>query len=129
MNHPNQQTEGLSEPEFAALIAIDWADRKHYWTMRAGGIISRGELENTPEAVEQWAAELHGKFGGRPLALAMEQRRGALAMCSIPECAWAKEVYTILKAGVRAITWQCGLWRLNGCAFCTGFRQALRYWN
>jgi transposase len=78
MNHPNEQLEAPSEPEFAALIAIDWADRKHYWTMRTGGIITRGELENTPEAVEQWAAELYGKFGGRPVALAVEQRRGAL---------------------------------------------------
>jgi transposase len=28
--------------------------------------------------VEQWTAELYGKFGGRPIALAVEQRRGAL---------------------------------------------------
>lgn len=78
MHHSDEHTEAPSEPAFATLVAIDWADRKHYWTMQTGGIITRGALENTPEAVEQWAAELYGKFGGRPIALAVEQRRGAL---------------------------------------------------
>lgn len=79
MNHPNEHAAAAGEPEFAALIAIDWADRKHYWTMRTGaGRIERGELDNTPEAVEQWTANLYRSFGGRPLALAVEQRRGAL---------------------------------------------------
>jgi hypothetical protein len=51
MHHPNEQTEAPGEPAFAALVAIDWADRKHYWTLRTGDIISRGQLEDTPEAV------------------------------------------------------------------------------
>lgn len=69
-----------AEPEWAALVAIDWADKKHYWSLReAGGQqIERGELDNTPEAVEVWAAGLHLRFGGRPVAVALEQRRGAL---------------------------------------------------
>src|SRR5512146_985429 len=37
-----------------------------------------GELENTPEAVEIWAAGLAQRFGGRPIAVCLEQSRGAL---------------------------------------------------
>jgi transposase len=35
-------------------------------------------LENTPEAVEAWAAALQRRFGGRPIAVCLEQVRGAL---------------------------------------------------
>jgi transposase len=68
------------EPEFAAFVAIDWADKKHYWSLQVPGSqrIERGELDNTPEAIEVWATELHLRFGGRPLAVALEQCRGAL---------------------------------------------------
>ena len=70
--------------EFAAWIGLDWADRKHFWSLRtAEGQLERGQLENTPEAVEVWAAELAQRFGGRPVALALEQARGAvIAMLS-----------------------------------------------
>ena len=65
--------------EFAAHIGIDWADQKHFWTMRtADGKTQRGELDNTPEAVQVWAAELEQRFGGRPVAVALEQARGAV---------------------------------------------------
>jgi transposase len=69
------------EPVFAALVAIDWADQKHVWSMRtAAGLMERGTLEHTPEAVELWAVELNRRFGGAPVALALEQRRGALVV-------------------------------------------------
>ena len=65
--------------EFAAHIGIDWADQKHAWSMRtADGKVHRGELDNTPEAVHVWAAELERRFGGRPVAVALEQARGAI---------------------------------------------------
>ena len=70
------------EPEFAAFVAIDWADQKHYWSLQVVGQegIQRGILDHTPEAVEVWIMELHLRFGGRPLAVALEQRRGVLAV-------------------------------------------------
>jgi transposase len=78
-----QNTEVLphAEPEFAAFIAIDWANQKHYWSLRAASsnAIERGELDNTPEAVEVWMAQLRLRFAERPIAVALEQRRGALA--------------------------------------------------
>ncbi len=64
---------------FAAHIGLDWADKKHNLTMQtADGKRSRGELKHTPEAIDAWAAELAERFGGRPVAIALEQARGAL---------------------------------------------------
>jgi transposase len=69
-----------SEPEWAAFAAIDWADQKNFWRLIPAGAQrqEQGELENTPEAVEVWAATLHQRFGGRPIAVCLEQSRGAL---------------------------------------------------
>ena len=38
----------------------------------------QGELLHKPEAVEAWAADLYRQFGGRPIAIALEQSRGSL---------------------------------------------------
>jgi transposase len=69
-----------AEPEeYAARIGLDWADQKHFWSMRtAEGKHTRGELENTPEAVQVWAAELAQRFAGRRIAVALEQSRGSV---------------------------------------------------
>jgi transposase len=69
-----------SEPEWAAFAAIDWADQKHFWRLvpAGSGQPEQGELENTPEAVEAWAAALQQRFGGRPIAVCLEQARGTL---------------------------------------------------
>lgn len=70
-----------SEPEWAAFAAIDWADQKHYWRLVPADSRQQeeqGELENTPEAVEVWAASLQQRFDGRPIAVCLEQGRGAL---------------------------------------------------
>lgn len=65
--------------EYAARIGLDWADQKHFWSMRTpDGKRKRGQLDNTPEAIEIWAAELAERFGGRPVAVALEQARGAV---------------------------------------------------
>ena len=70
----------VPEPDWAAFVAIDWADQKHFWRMAVAGSTKQeqGELENTPEAVEVWAMELHQRFGGRAIAVCLEQSRGAL---------------------------------------------------
>ena len=69
-----------SEPEFAAFIGIDWADQKHIWCLQTAGSKQResGELEHTPETVESWVANLYQRFAPRPIAVAVEQSRGAL---------------------------------------------------
>jgi transposase len=70
----------IAEPQGAALVAIDWADQKHFWRLALTdtGQQEQGELENTPEAVDTWAAELNIRFGGRPIAVCLEQSRGSL---------------------------------------------------
>jgi transposase len=69
-----------SEPEWAAFAAIDWADQKHFWRLMpaASELCEEGELENTPEAVEAWAMTLRQRFGSRPIAVCLEQSRGAV---------------------------------------------------
>jgi hypothetical protein len=67
------------EPEFAAFTGIDW-DQKHIWCLQSAGSAKRetGELEHTREAVESWVAHLYQRFAQRPMAVAVEQSRGAL---------------------------------------------------
>jgi len=69
-----------SETAWAAFAAIDWANQKHVWRLTPADSkrFECGEMENTPEAVQLWAAELQQRFGGRPIAVCLEQSRGAL---------------------------------------------------
>src|SRR5215472_6166505 len=69
-----------NQSEFAAFVGIDWADRKHACAVQSAdlSIIEYGEIEHTPEAVEAWAIELARRFSQRPVAVALEQVRGAL---------------------------------------------------
>ena len=66
--------------EFAAIVAIDWADQKHAWAMQiaAESKVETGTIDHTPEAIDVWAAELRMRFGGQSVAVALEQSRGSL---------------------------------------------------
>ena len=68
------------EPQFAALVAIDWGDKKHNWWLEvtASGQREKGEIQHSPEAVGAWVAMLLARFPGQPIAVAVEQSRGAL---------------------------------------------------
>ena len=68
------------EPDFAAFIAIDWADREHAWAMQLAGSTERerGKLRHTPEAIDAWAMQWAERFPGRLVAVGLEQSRGAL---------------------------------------------------
>lgn len=72
--------EQIPEPDWAAFIAIDWSDQKHDWAMQVAGEKKRerGQLVHSPEAINAWIAQLRLRFGDRPLAVALEQSRGAL---------------------------------------------------
>jgi transposase len=78
-SHPSP-TPAEPEPQYAAFVAIDWADQKNFWQLVAAGSQKqeRGELDHTPEAVTAWAADLNQRFGGRPIAVGLEQSRGSL---------------------------------------------------
>src|SRR6266849_8487330 len=72
--------DSTDEPRFAAYVAIDWGDSKHVWSLQPADSDrrERGEIEHSPEAVAAWAAMLSARFGGQPVALAVEQSRGPL---------------------------------------------------
>lgn len=68
------------EPVFAAFVGIDWGDEKHAWARRSADSEAweKGELEHSPEAVQAWVIEYMARFPGQPIAVALEQKRGAL---------------------------------------------------
>jgi hypothetical protein len=70
----------VDEHGYAAYAAIDWADQKHFWKLQPVGSAKAedGEMDNTPEAVDAWVAGLNVRFSGRPVAVCLEQKRGAL---------------------------------------------------
>lgn len=83
-------TTTVSEKQFAACVAIDWADQQHTYSLSSpdGPDIERGTLEHTPEALHAWAEQLRQRFGGQPVAVILELKRGALV--------WALAGYSFL---------------------------------
>jgi transposase len=73
-------SQNQSEIHYAAFLAIDWADQKHAWSLQEANSSTRkrGEVGHMPEAVETWVAQMNQRFAGRPIAVAVEQSRGAL---------------------------------------------------
>jgi transposase len=66
--------------DFAAFIGIDWADQKHDVALLAEDSSKRERLilKHTSEAIAEWVNELRERFGGRKVAVALEQSKGAL---------------------------------------------------
>ena len=66
--------------EFAALIGIDWSDRKHEVCLFETTTARRqaSTLEHSPQAIDEWATALRARYGGRPVAVCLEQSRGPL---------------------------------------------------
>lgn len=64
---------------YAALIGLDWGQERHAIALRPeGGAIEQLSLEHSAENLHAWLDELHQRFGGRPVALAIESSRGAV---------------------------------------------------
>ena len=72
----------MSKPnvEIAAFIGLDWADQTHVVTLHEVDTDKRQRftLDQTPEALQNWIQLLRSRFAGRPVAIAVEQKRGAL---------------------------------------------------
>lgn len=64
--------------EYAAFIGLDWGSEKHAFTLQCAGSneIEPGEIKQKPEEFHAWCLKLRDKFGGRPVALAIEQSKG-----------------------------------------------------
>lgn len=73
-------TQSDPAEDFAAFLALDWADEQHAFRLQVVGQnkIETGTLEQKPEVLGPWLAKLRERFGGRPIAVGLEQSRGAL---------------------------------------------------
>ena len=73
MNTPN-------ELELAACVGLDWADQMHVIYLQATGsrVAESRELEQKPDVLHDWVAQLRVRFEGRKVGIAIEQSRGAV---------------------------------------------------
>src|SRR5580658_2861667 len=63
---------------FAATIGLDWADKKHdVWMQPADcGKPEHRVIEQTPEALHEWVAQMRARFPTGRIAIALETSRG-----------------------------------------------------
>src|ERR1051326_2287247 len=75
-----QKTIPTLSPDYAAFVGLDWGDEKHALSLCAAGtnVLERAVLEQTPEALADWANTLRTRFPNGKIAVALEQARGAL---------------------------------------------------
>ncbi len=75
--HPRMNRPALA---FAALLGLDWASDTHALCLYdcATGQSEPSTFTHTPEAIAAWAEGLRARFGGRPVALCLEQSKGPL---------------------------------------------------
>jgi transposase len=70
----------MSEFEYRALVGLDWGDTSHevaVWDEQRQ-TATRERVEHTPAALRVWVEALQTRFGGAPIAVAIEQSRGAV---------------------------------------------------
>jgi len=67
-------------PDYAAFVGLDWGDETHALSLCAAGsaVVEPATLQQTPEALADWATTLRTRFPNRKIAVAVEQARGAL---------------------------------------------------
>jgi transposase len=64
---------------YQARVGIDWADQEHEVFVRfASGDSYRRKIDSRPEAIQGWLLELRSACAEGKIAIALEQRRGAL---------------------------------------------------
>jgi transposase len=70
----------MSELEFAALVGLDWGDTSHevaLWDEQRQTCTTE-RVEHTPAALRGWVEALNRRLAGAPVAVAIEQSRGAV---------------------------------------------------
>jgi len=66
-------------PADAVIVGIDWADDEHVLCLiEPGGRSNISTLEQSPEAIDEWAADLQRRFPDKTIAVVLEQTKGAL---------------------------------------------------
>jgi transposase len=68
-----------TDSDYAALVALDWGDQQHAFALESRGVDREaGTLPATPETLHAWLEGLGQRFGGQPVALAIEAGRNAI---------------------------------------------------
>jgi transposase len=69
-----------SDPDFAAFIGIDWADKKHdvCLAVSAAADPEHSVLAHRPGDIDAWAQTLRARFGGRRIAVCLELSQGPI---------------------------------------------------
>lgn len=90
----NKQNQTQTADQFVAWIGFDWGHTLHAFALQDHlGQKQEGTLSATPEALHQWARQLQNQFGSRPVALAIEAKRGA-AVSALAQYCWLT-IYTV----------------------------------
>ena len=65
--------------DIAAYIGLDWGDERHSVHLQmADGTLEHVELEQKPDVLHTWVTQLKERFAGGQVAIAIEQRKGAV---------------------------------------------------
>ena len=65
--------------DIVAYIGLDWGDARHSVHLQTPeGAIEHVELEQKPAVLHDWVAQLQERFAGGTMAVAIEQRKGAV---------------------------------------------------
>ena len=60
-------------------IGVDWADQKHdVYIIDRHGKGSHRQIKHSAESIDAWVGEMLKLAGGQPIAIMLEQSRGAL---------------------------------------------------
>jgi transposase len=69
----------MKQQELAACIGVDWGDQQHSIHLQAvDGKVEHFMLEQKPDVLHEWVGQLRQRFQGGKVAVAIEQRKGAV---------------------------------------------------
>jgi transposase len=73
-------TQNSDLSQFAAVVGLDWADRKHDVCLQCAGQRTREArvIEHSVEAIDEWVQGLRERFEGRCVAIALELEQGPI---------------------------------------------------
>ncbi len=70
------------EPSWVAFIGFDWGGSEHAIALQpTDQAVELSQLEHSAENLHQWLDALEKRFGGKPVAVAIEATRGAVVYC------------------------------------------------
>ena len=94
-------SDALPPGECAAAIGLDWGDRSHSVALcvRGSNLVETFDIEHTAESLHAWLDSLRGRFGGQPVAVAVEASKGAI-VAAMGEHPWLR-IYPVHPATSR----------------------------